>query len=121
MPRRLLVTAQLVQLALAPWEARSRSTGTSIGRAKAAPAAAQPVIARVYAILSKYAAFGIVGTRPSLFLPWMASAISIFLMRQFFLSLPVAGIQLLAFAVRDFPLLLIAGANVASRSVSGAR
>jgi multiple sugar transport system permease protein len=35
-----------------------------------------------------YAAIGIVGTLPSLFLPWMASAISIFLMRQFFVRLP---------------------------------
>jgi multiple sugar transport system permease protein len=35
-----------------------------------------------------YAALGIVGTLPSLFLPWMASAISIFLMRQFFVRLP---------------------------------
>jgi multiple sugar transport system permease protein len=35
-----------------------------------------------------YAALGIVGTIPSLFLPWMASAISIFLMRQFFVRLP---------------------------------
>jgi multiple sugar transport system permease protein len=35
-----------------------------------------------------YSALGIVGTLPSLFLPWMATAISIFLMRQFFVRLP---------------------------------
>jgi multiple sugar transport system permease protein len=35
-----------------------------------------------------YAALGIVGTLPSLFLPWMATAIGIFLMRQFFVRLP---------------------------------
>jgi multiple sugar transport system permease protein len=39
-------------------------------------------------VYKMYAAFGIVGTIPSLFLPWMASAISIFLMRQFFVRLP---------------------------------
>ena len=35
-----------------------------------------------------YSTLGIVGTLPSLFLPWMATAISIFLMRQFFVRLP---------------------------------
>lgn len=35
-----------------------------------------------------YSALGIVGTLPSLFLPWMATAISIFIMRQFFVHLP---------------------------------
>jgi multiple sugar transport system permease protein len=39
-------------------------------------------------VYKMYTAIGIVGTLPSLFLPWMASAISIFLMRQFFLRLP---------------------------------
>jgi multiple sugar transport system permease protein len=39
-------------------------------------------------VYKMYAAIGIVGTIPSLFLPWMASAISIFLMRQFFVRLP---------------------------------
>jgi multiple sugar transport system permease protein len=39
-------------------------------------------------VYKMYAAIGIVGTLPSLFLPWMASAISIFLMRQFFVRLP---------------------------------
>ena len=39
-------------------------------------------------VYKMYAALGIVGTIPSLFLPWMASAISIFLMRQFFVRLP---------------------------------
>ena len=39
-------------------------------------------------VYKMYAALGIVGTLPSLFLPWMASAISIFLMRQFFIRLP---------------------------------
>jgi multiple sugar transport system permease protein len=39
-------------------------------------------------VYKMYAALGIVGTLPSLFLPWMASAISIFLMRQFFVRLP---------------------------------
>jgi multiple sugar transport system permease protein len=39
-------------------------------------------------VYKMYAALGIVGTIPSLFLPWMASAISIFLMRQFFIRLP---------------------------------
>jgi multiple sugar transport system permease protein len=39
-------------------------------------------------VYKMYAAVGLVGTLPSLFLPWMASAISIFLMRQFFVRLP---------------------------------
>ena len=39
-------------------------------------------------VYKMYAAFGIVGTLPSLFPPGMASAISIFLMRQFFVRLP---------------------------------
>jgi multiple sugar transport system permease protein len=39
-------------------------------------------------VYKMYAALGIVGELPSLFLPWMASAISIFLMRQFFVRLP---------------------------------
>ena len=39
-------------------------------------------------VYKMYAALGIVGELPSLFLPWMASAISIFLMRQFFMRLP---------------------------------
>jgi multiple sugar transport system permease protein len=39
-------------------------------------------------VYKMYAALGIVGTLPSLFLPWMASALSIFLMRQFFVRLP---------------------------------
>jgi multiple sugar transport system permease protein len=39
-------------------------------------------------VYKMYAALGIVGELPSLFLPWMASALSIFLMRQFFIRLP---------------------------------
>jgi multiple sugar transport system permease protein len=39
-------------------------------------------------VYKMYAALGIVGGLPSLFLPWMASALSIFLMRQFFIRLP---------------------------------
>jgi multiple sugar transport system permease protein len=39
-------------------------------------------------VYKMYAALGIVGDLPSLFLPWMASALSIFLMRQFFIRLP---------------------------------
>jgi multiple sugar transport system permease protein len=39
-------------------------------------------------VYKMYTALGIVGTLPSLFLPWMASALSIFLMRQFFVRLP---------------------------------
>jgi multiple sugar transport system permease protein len=39
-------------------------------------------------VYKMYAALGIVGELPSLFLPWMATALSIFLMRQFFIRLP---------------------------------
>lgn len=39
-------------------------------------------------VYKMYAALGIVGELPSLILPWMASALSIFLMRQFFIRLP---------------------------------
>ena len=39
-------------------------------------------------VYKMFTAFGIVGTLPSLFLPWVATALSIFLMRQFFIRLP---------------------------------
>jgi multiple sugar transport system permease protein len=83
------VTSQLLLCPLAGYAfARMRFIGTRTLQLLLLTTVFIPPQLLMIPVYKLYAAFGIVGTLPSLFLPWMASAISIFLMRQFFVRLP---------------------------------
>ena len=83
------VAAQLLLCPLAGYAfARLRFVGTTTLQLLLLTTVFIPPQLLMIPVYKMYAALGIVGTLPSLFLPWMASALSIFLMRQFFVRLP---------------------------------
>jgi multiple sugar transport system permease protein len=83
------VAAQLVLCPIAGYAfARLRFIGTKTLQLLLLTTVFIPPQLLMIPVYKMYNALGIVGTLPSLFLPWMASALSIFLMRQFFVRLP---------------------------------
>jgi multiple sugar transport system permease protein len=83
------VVAQLLLCPLAGYAfARLRFIGTKTLQLLLLTTVFIPPQLLMIPVYKMYTALGIVGTLPSLFLPWMASALSIFLMRQFFVRLP---------------------------------
>jgi multiple sugar transport system permease protein len=83
------VVSQLLLCPLAGYAfARMRFIGTRLLQLLLLTTVFIPPQLLMIPVYKMYTALGIVGTLPSLFLPWMATAISIFLMRQFFLRLP---------------------------------
>jgi multiple sugar transport system permease protein len=83
------VVAQLLLCPLAGYAfARMRFIGTRTLQLLLLTTVFIPPQLLMIPVYKMYTALGIVGTLPSLFLPWMASALSIFLMRQFFVRLP---------------------------------
>jgi len=86
---RVAVASQLLLCPLAGYAfARMRFIGTRTLQLLLLTTVFIPPQLLMIPVYKMYAAVGLVGTLPSLFLPWMASAISIFLMRQFFVRLP---------------------------------
>ena len=83
------VVAQLILCPIAGYAfARMRFIGTRTLQLLLLTTVFIPPQLLMIPVYKMYSAIGIVGTLPSLFLPWMASALSIFLMRQFFVRLP---------------------------------